>query len=302
MKTSSPMCLFLCVLILVVGCATSDPVVNDYKMIQSVYKQQALKDQQTISDLRRNLDVVQRELKAAEGTRTASEGKLSEALRQVEQQRDELTRAKDERSQLTSQQTTQMAPIIRQLTEELARAREERAQFAQTTRQFTQHMLELERLKQTLAEAGRDPRLQSIETAITKQNDALTALQENVQGVRQSLTEVQRQAQQKAQPQASATPSSGKRKTTNVPKDIPATPTDTLSAVPKDNLPPAPKETLSATATRTVIVKAGDTLKSIGQKHGVSAAQLKELNRLDTDELKVGQSLMVPSVKKPNNP
>ena len=279
MKTNFLMFLLLCLPLLAFGCAASDPAKNDYKMMQSVYKQQSLKDQQTINDLRRDLDALHRELKTAEASRAGSEGKLAEALRRVEQQRDELARAKEERTQFATQMTTQLAPISRQLTEELARAREERAQFAQTMKLLAQHMVELEHLKQTLAEAGRDGRLQSVETALNKQNEALAALQVSVQGVKEWLAEAQLKAEEKPQPQVSATLPSGKRKQTAVPKDKP-----------------------SAAPTRTIIVKAGDTLTSLAEKHGVTPAQLKEMNRLTTDDIQVGQSLTVPSVNKPNTP
>jgi LysM repeat protein len=276
-------------------------------MMQSVYKQQSLKDQQTISDLRRELDAAQGELKRVEAIKTASESKLSEALRRNEQQREELSRAKDERTQLASQQTTQITPIIRQLTEELARVREDRTQFAQTIKQLVQHMGELEGLKQTLAEAAKDPPAQSVETALNKQGEALAALQASLQGIQESLVEAQRQAQQKAQAEVSPAPTSGKRKTTSVPKDIPAAPKDHATG-PKQqpnaqkDKPAAPKDAFAAGPTRTITVKAGDTLNSLAEKHGVTPAQLKETNRLTTDDIQVGQSLTVPAVNKPNVP
>ena len=71
MKTGSLGILSLTMPLILVGCASSDPVVKDYKMMQSVYKQQSAKDQQTISDLRRELDAAERDLKAAEATRAA---------------------------------------------------------------------------------------------------------------------------------------------------------------------------------------------------------------------------------------
>jgi LysM repeat protein len=276
MKTNLLMFVVLCLSLLVFGCATSDPTPNDYKVMQTVYKQQTVKDQQTINDLRRDLDTLRRELKTAEATRAGSEAKLAEALRRVEQQSSELTRAKEERTQFATQMTTQLAPISRQLTEELARAREERAQFAQTMKQLAQHMVELERLRQTLAEAGGDAR-QSVQAALDKQTGTLAALQVSIQDIQKWVAEAKRQ--EKAQPQVSATPPSGNRKPTAVPKDKP-----------------------SAPPSGTIIVKAGDTLKSLAEKYGVTSAQLKEMNRLTTDDIQVGQSLTVPSVKKPNTP
>jgi LysM repeat protein len=49
-------------------------------------------------------------------------------------------------------------------------------------------------------------------------------------------------------------------------------------------------------------VKPGDTLKSLAEKHGVTPAQLKEINRLTAEDVKIGQSIKVPSVTKPNIP
>jgi LysM repeat protein len=278
MKTNLLLFVLLCLSLLAFGCATSDPTPNDYNVMQTVYKQQSLKDQQTINDLRRDLDALRRELKTAEATRAGSEAKLAESLRRVEQQRDELTRAKEERAQFATQMTTQLAPISRQLTDELARAREERAQFTQAMKQLAQHMVELERLRQTLAEAGGDAR-QSLQAALDKQTGTLAALQLSVQDIQEWVAEAKRKAQEKAQPQASATLPSGNRKQTAVPKD-------------KSSSPPSD----------TITVKAGDTLKSLAEKYGVTSAQLKEMNRLTTDDIQVGQSLTVPSVKKPNTP
>ncbi len=286
MKTASPLISLLSISLLLPACASSDPTVKDFKMMQSVYKNQALKDQQTISDLRRDFDAVQRELNTAMVTRAAVDVKLSEALRRVELQRDELTRVKDERTQLTSQQTTQIAANVRQLTEEHARVREDLIQFAKTMKILTEHMGELERLKQALTEAGRDTRFQSIEAALNKQNEVLAGLQVSIEKVQGSLVEAQLQAQEKPQPQVPATLPARKRKQTSVPKDIPAAPED---------IPVKPP-------TRTIIIKPGDSLKSLAQKYKVSSAYLKELNGLATDDIQVGQSFIVPSVKNPDNP
>jgi len=278
MKTNLLLFVLLCLSLLVHGCATPDPTPNDYKVMQTVYKQQSVKDQQTINDLRRDLDALRRELKTAEAARAGSEAKLAEALRRVEQQSSELTRAKEERTQSATQMTTQLAPLSRQLTEELARAREERAQFAQTMKQLAQHMVELERLRQTLAEAGGDGR-QSVLAALDKQAGTLAALQASIHDIQEWMAEAKRKVQEKAQPQVSATPPSGNRKATALAKDKP-----------------------SAPPSGTIIVKSGDTLKSLAEKHGVTPAQLKEMNRLTTDDIQVGQSLTVPSVNKPNTP
>ncbi|MCX7981654.1 MAG: LysM peptidoglycan-binding domain-containing protein [Syntrophales bacterium] len=53
----------------------------------------------------------------------------------------------------------------------------------------------------------------------------------------------------------------------------------------------AKKEPKSNSMTYTV--KRGDTLASIAQKHGLTVAQLKELNRLKSNQLKVGAKLII---------
>jgi LysM repeat protein len=47
----------------------------------------------------------------------------------------------------------------------------------------------------------------------------------------------------------------------------------------------------------TVTVKSGDTLYTIAQRHGVTVASLKSVNRLDSDRLHAGQSLVVARAK-----
>jgi len=45
--------------------------------------------------------------------------------------------------------------------------------------------------------------------------------------------------------------------------------------------------------TETYVVKQGDTLSSISKKTGVSVDEIKKLNQLQTDRLKIGQSLVL---------
>ena len=52
-----------------------------------------------------------------------------------------------------------------------------------------------------------------------------------------------------------------------------------------------------AGATKDYIVKGGDTLGAIAYGNGINIRQLKELNGLKTDVLKVGQKLKIPSEK-----
>ena len=50
-------------------------------------------------------------------------------------------------------------------------------------------------------------------------------------------------------------------------------------------------------ATKEYVVKSGDTLGAIAYGNGISIRQLKELNSLSTDSLKVGQKLKIPAEK-----
>ena len=50
-------------------------------------------------------------------------------------------------------------------------------------------------------------------------------------------------------------------------------------------------------ATKEYVVKAGDTLGAIAYGNGISIRQLKELNGLDKDGLRVGQKLRIPAEK-----
>ena len=50
--------------------------------------------------------------------------------------------------------------------------------------------------------------------------------------------------------------------------------------------------------TKEYVVKSGDTLGAIAYGNGINIRQLKELNGLDSDVLRVGQKLMIPAVAK----
>ena len=50
-------------------------------------------------------------------------------------------------------------------------------------------------------------------------------------------------------------------------------------------------------ATKEYVVKSGDTLGAIAYGHGINIRQLKELNGLTSDSLKIGQKLKVPAEK-----
>lgn len=244
------------------ACTTSSPSIKDYQMMQAVYKSESTKDQQTIAALRGELDRVQRDLQTVQNTRAALEAKVADAVRRFEQQRDELTRAKDER--------TQFAQTGRQLAEELARARDERSQFSQTARQMAQQLAELERVRQSLADVARDQtRLQSLEATLEKQTKELSELKAK---------------------RATAVASSKK-----APKAATAPGLSPDAAMPSASpVPGTPGGAPSASTSRTIIVKPGDTLHSLARKHSVAVAQLKDLNQLDGDRILAGQPLVIP--------
>ena len=58
------------------------------------------------------------------------------------------------------------------------------------------------------------------------------------------------------------------------------------------------KQTTFSTGTGTHVVKSGDTLSEIGRKYGISVNNLKRLNKLSSDLIKVGQVLKVITSKR----
>ncbi|SDU28804.1 membrane-bound lytic murein transglycosylase D [Verrucomicrobium sp. GAS474] len=71
------------------------------------------------------------------------------------------------------------------------------------------------------------------------------------------------------------------------PATAPATP---AAAVPK---PAAPAQPVADASAKVYVVKAGDTLHRVAKQNGMSVAQLKEMNHLTGDMLKIGQKLSV---------
>lgn len=65
--------------------------------------------------------------------------------------------------------------------------------------------------------------------------------------------------------------------------------------------PPAPADTAPAAApttrpaARTHVVARGDTLFGIARKYGVSAEQIRRANRMESDVVKLGQTLVIPA-------
>jgi LysM repeat protein len=75
------------------------------------------------------------------------------------------------------------------------------------------------------------------------------------------------------------------------------------TTTPKASVPKtvAPKSSAPAAATgptTSYVVKGGDSLSVIAQKHGVKTAALRDANNLKSDKLVVGQKLKVPGAKK----
>ncbi len=60
-------------------------------------------------------------------------------------------------------------------------------------------------------------------------------------------------------------------------------------------------KTSSNTSITTVTVKAGDSLSKIAQNNGITIAALRSLNKLSSDDLKLGQVLKIPGFKPSNS-
>ena len=67
-----------------------------------------------------------------------------------------------------------------------------------------------------------------------------------------------------------------------------------IAAVPKPAVPaPAPVAVAPATGASVYVVKSGDTLHHVAKVNGMTVAQLKEMNHLTGDMLRIGQKLSV---------
>lgn len=75
-----------------------------------------------------------------------------------------------------------------------------------------------------------------------------------------------------------------------IPVEQSAATTTAAATAPQATAQPAP----SATASRTVTVRAGDTLSRIAQREGTTVAALRTANRLSSDTIRVGQELVIP--------
>src|SRR5881396_7259 len=147
-----------CGLWMVAGCA--GPSVRDFQMMQASLKAESAHAQRTITDLRAEMQGVQRELGAARAAQARLEGELREPQRRV----------------LEAQRALEAQR------EELVRTREERDRLAAISRELQAQLVELGRLRQQVGEAGRDQsRLQAIEQAIERQTRELTELKSAMQ-------------------------------------------------------------------------------------------------------------------------
>ncbi len=147
-----------CGLWMVAGCA--GPSVRDFQVTQAALKAESVQAQRTITDLRAEMQGLQRELGAARAAQARLEGELREAQRRA----------------LEAQRAVDVQR------EELARTREERDRLAAISRELQGQLVELGRLRQQIGEAGRDQsRLQALEQAIERQTKELAELKSAMQ-------------------------------------------------------------------------------------------------------------------------
>ncbi len=57
----------------------------------------------------------------------------------------------------------------------------------------------------------------------------------------------------------------------------------------------ASPEEIAAAQAKTYVVVSGDILGRIAQKHGCTIAQIQKANRMETDQIKIGQKLLIPT-------
>jgi LysM repeat protein len=149
--------------------------------------------------------------------------------------------------------------------EELVRTREERDRLAAMTRELQGQLVELGRLRQQVGEAGVDhSRLQALEQAIEAHTKELTEL---------------KTAMEKLSTRSKPKPSSA-RSAGPMYKDV--------------SVRPAFSGESAESASRTVIVKRGDTLWDLARTHRVRLSELIEVNDLTSDLIHPGQELVLP--------
>jgi LysM repeat protein len=110
--------------------------------------------------------------------------------------------------------------------------------------------------------------------------------------VRNEATEVGRLEIPALEKPANGVPALSPMETTDSQTIIDNTPSNTAQL--RDSSPDPTAAVTTKKATSSYIIKAGDSLTKIARKHALTVAELKNLNGLKSDMIKVGQSLQVP--------
>ncbi len=159
-KTSPARGLLLLALLAATGCAENQPTERDFQVMEAAHKAESDQAQRTILGLRAEVQGLQKELSVSrmslarlEGELRDARGRLTEAQRTMDSQRDELSRL-----------------------------REERERMVQTAREIQGQLVELGRLRQQVADAAREqPRMKMLEEALEKQSQALAEIKVSMQ-------------------------------------------------------------------------------------------------------------------------
>lgn len=231
---------------LIMGCAASGPTIKDYQVITQALQAEARQAQQTRTDLETQKQVLQRELGEARAAKARLEGDVLDAERRlltarhlVELQREELILATDERQRLAYA------------------AREAQAQLQA-------QLLEGDRLREQLADAQIERvRLETMETAMARQADEMSALKAAVQ-------------------ESSRVPV---LKIIEAPRALRLSTMATPAAVSTDQ---------PARLPTTIRVRRGDSLWVLARRFGIGLNELKAANGLQTDLIVPGQELLIP--------
>lgn len=267
------------------GCVRSGPSIQDYQMTQEALKAEGLQAQRTISDLRAQTQALQHELGTSRVIQARLEGELRERDRHLQElrgvvdfQREEMARGREDRDLLVQAGRESLGQAERRLSEarqvvdlqreELAKARDERELLVQAARAVKGQLTEMGRLRQLVAEAGRDKkRLLMLQTAMERQANEVAAL---------------RTAVQKSSPQfESSIPS--------IPGGAMAMPLPAGSTQSGVGGPDSDRA-----GDGTVTVQSGDTLWGLARKNRVSLEELMSVNGLVKDRIYPGQELILP--------
>ncbi|MGQ0812283.1 MAG: LysM peptidoglycan-binding domain-containing protein [Nitrospiraceae bacterium] len=188
---------------------------------------------------------------------------------------------------------------------ELEARRKELAEAQVARAQFEGKLREAER---RLAEARHVVELQREELGASRtERERLSQSSRQLQGqlkqLQKQLAQHSKLLQNKGEVAPAAAPArGGKPPVTPVRVEKAALPIPTISstpAVPRPSAPSAENGSQSAAEQSdmpppTLVVKVGDTLWSLAQKHGVDLAELRALNNLSGDRILPGQALWLP--------